>query len=256
MQDMPSPERSAEVADLWAGSISPRRLDHALLDTLPAPVRRYLDLALGRRDLFVRTVSLRHGGTFRPKLEGPWLPIRGEQYFATDPPGFVWWGRVRIGLGLWVDARDRSVRGAGSMRVRVESLFTIADSTGPQLDQGALLRLLGEMAWFPTAFLDHRHVTWTAVEETRARAALRVNEREVAGLFEFGSDGLPTRFLADRYRDLGGGRTALTPFVGETEDYREVGGLLVPHRMTASWQIDGRPFPYARFLVERLEYDL
>jgi hypothetical protein len=219
-------------------------------------VRRYLDLALGRRDLFIRTAAMRHGGTFRPKLDGAWLPIGGEQYFATDPPGFVWWGRVRIGPGLWVDARDRSFQGAGSMRIRAESLFTLADASGPELDQGALLRLLGEMTWFPTAFLDDRHVAWTAVGEARARATLRVGGREVAGLFEFGADGLPARFLADRYRDLGGGRTALTPFVGETADYREVGGLLVPHRMTAAWEIDGRPAPYARFLVERLEYDL
>jgi hypothetical protein len=33
------------------------------------------------------------------------------------------------------------------------------------------------------------------------------------------------------------------------------GGLLVPHRMTAVWDVGGQAIPYARFLVERLEYD-
>src|SRR5438128_6409879 len=116
---------------------------------LPAPVRRYLARAIGRRGIAVRTVRLRHGGLFRTTLDGSWVPIRGEQYFSAAPPGFVWRGRIRIAPGLWVDARDRSVDGAGSMRISFESTFTLADSSGAELDQGALLRLLGGMTWFP-----------------------------------------------------------------------------------------------------------
>src|SRR6185369_86058 len=140
--------------------------------------------------------------------------------------------------------------------VRAESMFTIADSRGPEQDQGALLRLLGEMVWFPTSFLDDRYVSWAAVDERRASATLRVGGREVAGVFEFGDDGLPAAFRADRYRDLGGGRSELTPFTGESADFRDEGGLLVPHRMTAVWHVGGQAIPYARFLVEQLEYDV
>jgi hypothetical protein len=39
-------------------------------------------------------------------------------------------------------------------------LSRLANSTGPQLDRGALLRLLGEMTWFPTALVDSRYVRW------------------------------------------------------------------------------------------------
>lgn len=244
-----------EARQMWAGSAEPLRIDPSRLEELPTPVRRYLAKAVGGRELAARTVRLRHGGTFRPKLDGIWLPIRGEQYFAADPPGFVWWGRIRMAPGLWVEARDRSVRGVGNMLVLAESTFTMADSAGPELDQGALLRLLGEMVWFPTAFLDARHVTWTLVDDRRAEATLRVNGREAAGVFEFGDDGLPLAVSADRYRDLGGGKAVLTPWSGECGDYREVGGLLVPHQMTASWHLDGQRIPYVRFLVERLEYD-
>jgi len=47
----------------------------------------------------------------------------------------------------------------------------------------------------------------------------------------------------------------MTPWSGEYGDYREVDGLLVPHQVTVSWEIDGRRLPYARFLIERIEYD-
>jgi uncharacterized protein DUF6544 len=247
---------AAEVDRLWAGTAEPRPVARDRLDPPPAPVRRYLSRALGHRDRSVRTLRLGHGGTFRTALDGAWMPIRGEQYFATDPPAFIWHGRVRIGPGLWVDARDRSVGGVGSMLVRAESTFTIADRSGPELDQGALVRLLAEMVWFPTAFLDDRYVTWTAMDEKRARAALRVNGRVAEGVFEFGEDELPEVFRAERYRDLGGGRSDLTPFSGECTDYREAGGMLVPYRMTACWHVGGRRVPYACFLVEALEYDI
>jgi hypothetical protein len=83
---------------------------------------------------------------------------------------------------------------------------------------------------------------------------LRVGGREVTGIFEFAEDDLPVAVLADRYRDLGG-RAVLTAWSGRFGDYREVDGLLVPHNVTAHWHADGQPMPYARFQVERLEYD-
>jgi hypothetical protein len=243
-----------EAQEMWARTAVPRAIARAYVDALPPPVRRYVAAAVGNGGFVVRTVRLRHGGTFRPKLEGGWLPIRGEQYFAADPPGFVWWGRARVAPGLWVDARDRSVDGVGNMHVMLQSTFTLADGSGPEIDQGALLRLLAEMTWFPTALLDERHVTWTAVGDLQARATLRVGGRQVACTFEFGADGLPVRMFADRYRDLGG-RAELTPWSGEFTDYRAVHGILAPHRVAVYWHVDGRAIPYARFEVERLEYD-
>lgn len=141
------------------------------------------------------------------------------------------------------------------MLVSLESTFTLADSVGPEMDQGALLRLLGEMPWFPTAFFDIRHVRWEAIDANQARATLIVGGREVAGVFEFGENGLPTAFLADRYRDLGGGRAVLTPWSGQYGDYREIEGLLVPYEVNVSWHVDGRRIPYVRFSVDRLEFD-
>jgi hypothetical protein len=246
---------SSEAEKMLVTSGESRPIDRHRLATLPAPVRRYLEQALGSRERAVRTLRLRHGGTFRTSLDGKWLPIRGEQYVATHPPGFIWWGRITMIPGLWVEARDRSVDGVGNMLVRAESTFTLADARGAELDQGALLRLLGEMVWFPTSFLDERYVGWSAIDDRHATATLRVGGREVSGIYEFGDDGLPRAFRAGRYRDVGGGRSALTPFIGESADFREEGGVLVPHRMTALWKLGDQALPYARFLVERFEYD-
>jgi nucleotide-binding universal stress UspA family protein len=179
-----------------------------------------------------------------------------EQWFNADPPGFVWWGRLRLFPGLWIDARDRSVQGAGDMLVSAESTVTLADTHGPEMDEAALHRLLGEMPWFPTALLDERSVTWSPVDDHRASASLRVNGRTVSGVFTFEARGLVSGFDADRRRDVGGGKTVLTPFHGDYADFRVVEGVLVPHTLTGSWDVDGRRIPYARFAVDELEDDV
>jgi hypothetical protein len=222
---------------------------------LPEPVRRYLGKSIGRRANAICGARLRYGGSFRPSLASSWLPIRGEQHFAANPPGFVWRGRVRVLPGVWIDARDRSIDGAGNMLVLLESTIPLANRSGPDLDQGALLRLLGEMVWFPTALLDDRYVRWSAVDDKHARATLEVNGRTVTGEFAFGGDDLPATFSAIRNRDLGGGRSAPTPFLGRMSDFRHVDQVLVPHRVVGAWIVDGRTFEYADFSVERVEFD-
>lgn len=247
---------SSEVAAMWGGVREPRPINYSHEEQLPPPARRYVKTALARRARTIQTARLRHGGSFRPKLNSRWLPIRGFEYFTADPPGFVWWGRAWIAPGVWVEARDRSVRGVGGMLVSAESSFTLADSHGPGMHQGALLRLLAEMPWLPTALVDKRYVTWAPVDDTRARATLRLNGREAAGVFEFGDDGLITTFSADRHRDLGDGTTVPTPWTGRYADYRQVDGMLAPHSVVVSWSIDGQDRPYARFSLKRLEFDV
>jgi hypothetical protein len=244
-----------EARDMAASSGTPPAVEPSQLSALPVPVQRYLTKAIGARSRGIGRVHLQHGGFFRPSMTGSWLSIRGEQYFTTNPPGFIWWGRVRIAPGLWIDARDRSVNAAGNMHVTIESTVTIANSSGPELDEGALLRLLGEMAWFPTAFADDRYVRWSAIDNQRATATLHVNNRTVSGEFEFGPDDLPATFSASRYRDVGGGKSVLTPFVGRISNFRSVDGVLVPHRVVAAWIIGGQTIEYVNFEIQRLKFD-
>ncbi len=241
-----------EVADLHAAPPLPPASEPG--PALPAPVERYLSLATSGRRAPIRTVLLRHGGTLSRDFDKPPLDIRGEQHFTANPPGFVWRGHVAMLPGVWMDARDRSVGGRGQMTAWLDSTVRMVDVTGPALDTGALLRLLGEMVWFPTAYADARFVTWTAVDEHSARATLRVADREVSAEFRFGADGMPTTVLAERMRDVDG-KGVLTPWLAECDDFRDTDGLKVPFRVEVSWLIDGRKLTYARWRLESLELD-
>jgi len=221
-----------------------------LVAHLPPPVERYRQLAVAERAP-VRTLRLYHSGTFRMSPTGKALPIRGTQLFTADPPGFVWTGRIRMFPGAWIDARDMTVAGEGSMRVLLDDTVTLVDVRGPELDQGSALRLLAEMPWYPTSLFDTRTVTWSAIDGDHACATLRVGDQQVSGIFEFGSNGLPLRMTGKRFKDRG----ELLPWGGIYRDWRTVSGMLVPFEAEVSWQLDTGPYTYAHWFVHSMDYD-
>lgn len=245
--------RVAREVGAMGGSLDAVPLDPRSRAELPTPVQRYPNKALGIRNAPFERFSYSTAAPCGPRSTAR-MAIRGEQHFTAVPPGFIWWGRVRLLPGVGIDARDRSVNGVGHMFVTMESTFTIADRRGPQMGQGALVRLLCEMTWLPTALLDNRYVQWSGVDERHARANLTVNGRTATAVLEFGSDDLPETFSADRCHD-DGGTAVLTSWVGRISDYRAVDGVLVPRRVVAAWVIDGRPIGYVRFDVQQVEFD-
>lgn len=57
------------------------------------------------------------------------------------------------------------------MLIKLLSLFTIANASGPKIDQGASLSWLGESAWFPYALVGDQ-VQWEAIDARSVRATL------------------------------------------------------------------------------------
>lgn len=245
---------AAERRELLDLATRPLAADLVPLEGLPPPVRRYLELAGAGTRAPVHSVRLVHGGTARRKPDAEPVPIRGEQVLTANPPGFVWWGRITIAPGIWIDARDELVRGKANMLVRAESAITLQDVSGAELDLGAAIRLLGELAWLPTAYRDRRWVEWTAVDDTIARATLVLDGRRWSADFHFGEDGLVSKIVGARYLDLHG-KNVLRPWLGRMSDYRLVSGLLVPFRVEATWELEDRTYTPFRFVVETIEID-
>ncbi|MRX78891.1 hypothetical protein GJU39_22735 [Pedobacter petrophilus] len=47
----------------------------------------------------------------------------------------------------------------------------------------------------------------------------------------------------------------LQTWVISLSGYREINSVIIPVLAEASWIVDGKKFPYARFDVEEIEYD-
>jgi hypothetical protein len=248
---------STEVSSLVSNaneSVGPENLT-ARWSQLPEPVQRYLRYAISEGTSAIRVVRVTHGGFFRTKPDQQWLEIKGEEHFSVAKPEFIWTASIHPAPFLWITARDRLVRGHGNMLVKMNSVFTIANASGPELDQGASLRWLAEAMWFPYGFVADC-VHWDEIDDRAACATLTQEEKSVKAVFQFNRDGRLTNVRADRYRDLGGGRFVLTPWTGQCLEYREFSGFRVPTLVDVGWEIEQQRFSYARFKVTRVDYNV
>ena len=217
----------------------------------PDPVQRYLRFAgvPGRR--VIRNVRLKQRGLFR--REQKWLPFTAKQWFTTDPPAFKWKARVRLMPLVNFSVTDAFDGAHGDLRATMLSVFKVLDARGPEVDHGQLLRYLGEMAWFPTAYLS-RYVEWQPIDAHSAGLTLRLPTAIASAVVSFDKDYRLQRVSADRHMEENG-RFVLRKWWGEFSDYRTVSGLQVPFNARVSWQLDAGDFEYFRADVTEIEYD-
>jgi len=217
---------------------------------LPAPVQRWLAYANVLGTKVPATVRLRQDGEFQMDGRG-WMPFAAEQYFTVNPPGFLWKATFKMAPMILVRGRDRYRSGEGSIEMRVLSLIPVANKAGGGLNQGALLRFLGEIQWFPAAALTP-YVVWTAVDDESARATMTYGGITASMTFWFDADGRLVGSSATRYNDARG-RNEL--WVNRNDSEQVFSGVRVPATGEARWDYDTGPNPYIRWRITAIEHD-
>src|SRR4030067_3087429 len=224
-----------------------------MLKGLPEPVQRYLASSGVLGKPIPRTIRLKQVGKIRQDEKSAWMKLEAVEYYSTTPPGFIWKAflptrRFPMTLG-W----DAYLNGRGSMLIKMLSLIPMVNATGIYIDQGAMMRYLNEMTWFPAAFLGE-NIIWKAIDDTSAEVTLTHQGKSVLATMYFDGEGKPTNFVAKRYR-MGGKRNDLetwsTPFTG----YGEFEGLKLPVRGQGVWNLKQGDLVYVDLEVTELEYD-
>ena len=209
---------------------------------MPEPVQQYLRAVgvVGRQS--IRTARLEQKGVFR--RGDNWLPFTADQYFTTNPPGFVWQAKVQFLPMLNFSVTDMFVNGHGRLQAKLLSFFKVADARGPETDQGELLRYLAEIAWFPTGWLSP-YIEWESMDQCSAKATLRLSGLSVSAVVHFDDEYRLSRVTAERHMEEAS-RFPLREWSGQMSDYRPIAGLLVPFRATATWHLASGDLEYFR----------
>ncbi len=218
---------------------------------LPEPVQRYLRYAgvVGKES--IRSVRLKQQGFMRERPGQKWMPLIAEQYFTTKPPAFLWHCIMRPFPLVWVSATDRFLKGHGSLRIKLLSAIPLGNERGPKMDQGELQRYLGEMAWFPTAWLS-KAIEWQIIDAHTVKAT--IHQQSVTGsvVLHVNEQGQLTHVTADRYM---GEHGQLTPWSVQAEDYQEVWGMRIPTRVEVTWHLASGDFTWFRVKLTEIEYN-
>lgn len=232
-----------------ASSEEVKLVSEEMLVGLPEPVQRYLRYTGVVGKPFVRRAQLRQSGRMLLGRGQPWVPLKAEEWYAVQPPGFVWDATLFVGPLPVVRARDMYRAGEGHMLIKVASAFTVADAKGEELDQGEMMRYLNEMMWFPSAFLAD-NVSFEALDATSARVTLTDHGRRVTATLFFDADGRLSEFEGRRYAD-GELETWSVPVTA----YGELAGLNLPTRCKAVWKLARGDEDYIEVTVTELHHD-
>ena len=248
-------ETAAAADSLLATLPGPSRgtVERSDLLRVPGIVRQWLVQAYVLGHPFMESVRIVQDVTLRLDKEGPWLEGTAEQWNRTSDPGFLWNVHLKMNPILHIVGRDRYQEGTGSMVIKLQSLLSVVDEEGPELDKATLVRYLAEIVWYPTAALEE-YIVWEELDNRSARATIRHGGIEASGVFFFNEDGFPVRFEAARYRS-DNGRYTQQPWIVTMGDHRELRGIIVPTEAEIAWQEPDGLFTWYRCSVTNLFYN-
>ncbi|HPU97785.1 MAG TPA: hypothetical protein PLO53_07500 [Candidatus Hydrogenedentes bacterium] len=242
---------------LKQSSANPGAYDPVEIASLPPPVRRYFETVLRPGQPMITGVSMEHVGEINlGSGRENWKPFVSTQRVTTDPPGFDWYGRVRLGPGIAAEVHDAYVGGRGILCARAAGIVTLVHANGtPEVNKGELMRYLAEGAWYPTALLPSRGISWEAVDDVSARAILADGDTEVALLFHFTPSGLIESVLAEDRPMMDKGSVRPMRWEGRWRGEITVDGIRVPAEGEVAWLLSEGRKPYWRGRVTRITYE-
>lgn len=202
---------------------------------LPAPVRRYFQVAFG--DQVPRVEAMVAWGRARANF-GLWMPLRFRLYHR---PGYDFRREMEVTwFGLPVlKALDQYINGKG-----MTGPVGNAD-TGPEVDQGSNMILWAEATFYPSLLITDPRIRWEAIDDNRARLLFPFGAQQDELIFHFDPvTGLVTRTAALRYQGTTGKKV---PWYAEIQEWQTVNGMKLPLTVAVVWENQRGPWSYWNF---------
>ena len=200
----------------------------------------------------VRGVRIRQRGRMWTRPGGRPLGFVAVQEIDAGRVAFRW--RARFGPAplrplAVVNACDG---GDGYLEGRIAGVRAFR-LEGPDVARGEAMRYLAELAWIPHALRANATLDWAELSASEAEVATATRGGRAAVRLRFdGTGDLLGASAPDRPRAEGGGAVP-TPWRGGFSDHADLGGLRVPRRAEAAWDLPEGPFTYWRAEVTALE---
>ena len=219
---------------------------------LPEPVRRHLERALPRDRATPKQVRITQEGEVWRKPGGRALRFTASQRFAVDRVAFSWQARFPIVGPLAIAVVDDYASGEGKLEVRVLGL-PVQRQRGHETVRGEALRYLAELAWAPHAIASNPELDWRELDDGKAEVATEVAGERLAVEIEFDGAGDIVRTSSQMRLIKMEKSWVRRPWGGEFGEYARLGGIRVPTRAEAYWDLEQGRFVYWRGRVTSVE---
>ena len=239
---------------------SPAEVDESDLVDLPKPLADYIRRsgALGRP----RTVSFHADfhGRIRSGPDAAWMPFTGQQVntYGPRPQRIFLMDATRSGLPVtvlhvFVDTR-------ATMRVKLLSVFTMVDASGPEMDRGETVTVFNDLVVMAPGAIIDAPITWTLIDSLHVRGDFTDGDQTVSAVLTFNADHDLVDFVSDdRTAASADGKTFTqrrwsTPLAG----HRDTDGRRILTSGEGVWHAaapDGS-FTYLEFHLDDIHYNV
>ncbi|MCO4747029.1 MAG: hypothetical protein KC912_19690 [Proteobacteria bacterium] len=178
------------------------------------------------------------------------MGFTARQWTDAETVAFNWRARFPIMPLASLVVQDAYGRDGGSLSGRLWGWLKLFDQRGAAVDRGQALRYLSELAWAPAAYTTNPALRYEE-RDGRLRISCEVGDEVVSLDYDVDSEGRVARVRADaRPREVNGAFVD-TPWVGRFDDWKEMGGLVIPTRAEVAWELPDGLFTYWRGQVTR-----
>jgi hypothetical protein len=227
------------------------------LESLPAPVQRYLRRTGVVGNPRIVNFRVRMHGRIRSGPGDPWMPLRAEQYnFVGEPRRFFYLSASKFGIPI--QGYHRYLGTSASMRIKAAGLLPIITVSGAEMAQSETVTVFNDMCLMAPGTLIDPAIRWEAVDSRTARVHFASAGHVIAAELSFNEAGELTNFRSDdRYQmpaDGGPGRRLgwSTPVSG----YRVIRGHRMPSGGAARWCDAAGDYAYIELAFDDIQYNV
>jgi hypothetical protein len=248
-------EYERALTGAWPAQHETLLMEADLVD-LPEPVQRHLRRVgvVGRPP--VRDFRATWTGRMRSTPESAWMPFTADQldvvserrrYFKMDATM----------KGLPVDVLHVFDGRGATMRVRLFSVRSKVDASGPALTRAETVTLFNDLCLYAPSVLTEPAVTWGPSDSRWATAHLTVGPNTITATLFFDDNRDLTDFVSD---DRVAARPDGTPgpavrWSTPIRSYARSGSARVPSRADVPWHPDSGAWTYGQFALTSLSHN-
>lgn len=249
-------DREARGAVARGGSAP--AVSEADLVSMPEPVRKYVRLSGAVGQPRVRNFHAVFAGRIRGGPQAAWMTFTGEQYNFYGPAERLFIMDATRSF-VPVVAFHRFQGASATMRVKVASIFTVVDASGPEMLKAETVTLFNDLCVFAPGALVDPAIGWREVDATHAIGRYVREGVAIEARLTFDDQGRLVDFISDDRLAGSPDGKSFAPMRWSTplQDYRTFGAITVSASGAGRWHPQGEEaYNYIELELKDLRYNL